>query len=179
MSFKSLKRFETLYLQKFIKHSVACKSFDANYKPTITFVVVQKRHRTRFFPMDKKDSDRTGNCFPGTVVETTITHPFEFDFYLQSHPTSQGTSRPTHYHVLYDENNFTPDSLQSLSYNLCYVYARCTRAVSLVPPVYYASLVCNRARFHEYWNPDALESSEGPGTSNYAMVKPELQKVMY
>ena len=146
-------------------------------------MVLKRRHHTRCFPIDRKDSDRTGNCFPGTVVETTITHPFEFDFYLQSHPGLQGTSCPTHYHVLYDENNFTPDKFQSLTYNLCYVYARCTRAVSLVPPVYYAYLVCSRARFHasgENWSdPDALEGSEGPGTANYAMVKPELQKVMY
>jgi hypothetical protein len=32
----------------------------------------------------------------------------------------QGTSRPTHYHVLYDENHFTADGLQSLTNNLCY-----------------------------------------------------------
>ena len=131
--------------------------------------------------MDRKDSDRTGNCLPGTVVESEITHPFEFDFYLQSHAGLQGTSRPTHYHVLYDENRFTPDSLQSLSYHLCYVFARCTRSVSLVPPVYYAHLVCSRARFHsrsENWSDqDSLES--GASASSYGMVKPELQKVMY
>ncbi|RIA95249.1 Piwi domain-containing protein [Glomus cerebriforme] len=159
----------------------ACKSLDEKYNPTITFVVVQKRHHTRFFPMGDRESDRTGNCQPGTVVESTITHPFEFDFYLQSHPGLQGTSRPTHYHVLLDQNGFNADSLQTLSYNLCYVFARCTRAVSLVPPVYYAHLVCSRARFHatgENWS-DTDSTSEGPGTANYAVVKPELLKVMY
>ena len=88
-----------------------------------------------------------------------------------------------HYHVLYDENNFTPDALQSLTYNLCYTYARCSRSVSLVPPLYYARLACNRAKSHASGNnlsdPDALESSEGLGVANYAMVKRELQKVMY
>ncbi|RIA93562.1 Piwi domain-containing protein [Glomus cerebriforme] len=156
----------------------ACQSLDITYRPTITFVVVQKHHHTRFFPIDNKDSDRTGNCFPGTVVETTITHPFEFDFYLQSHSGLQGTSRPTHYHVLLDENGFNPDSLQTLTYNLCYTYARCTRAVSIVPPVYYAHLVCSRARFHatgENWS-DTDSTSEGP---NYAVIKPELLRVMY
>jgi len=137
--------------------------------------VVQKRHHARFFPMHEKDADTTGNCPPGTVVESTITHPFEFDFYLQSHAGLQGTSRPTHYHVLLDENGFTPDSLQTLSYNLCYVYARCTRAVSIVPPVFYAHLVCSRARFHIIRNTDSSEEE----VFTLSSVKSELQNVMY
>ncbi|CAG8488744.1 11583_t:CDS:10 [Funneliformis caledonium] len=160
----------------------ACMSLEQTYKPTITFVVVQKRHHTRFFPLDKRDSDRTGNCLPGTVIESGITHPYEFDFYLQSHAGLQGTSRPTHYHVLFDENAFTSDALQVLSYNLCYLFARCTRAVSLVPPVYYAHIVCRRARFHakDHWS-DTESDSEGDqgAASTFAVVKPELQKVMY
>uniref|UniRef100_U9UQ28 Piwi domain-containing protein n=1 Tax=Rhizophagus irregularis (strain DAOM 181602 / DAOM 197198 / MUCL 43194) TaxID=747089 RepID=U9UQ28_RHIID len=90
---------------------VVCKSLE------VTFVVAQKRHHTRFFPIDKKDGDRAGNCLPGT-------------------------SRPTHYRVLFDENGFSSDALQILTYNLCYSFARCTRAVSIVPSVYYARLVC-------------------------------------
>ncbi|PKC13872.1 Piwi-domain-containing protein [Rhizophagus irregularis] len=159
----------------------ACRSLDEKYKPTITFVVVQKRHHTRFFPINARDGDRIGNCPSGTVVETTIVHPFEFDFYLLSHPSLQGTSRPTHYHVLLDENGFNADSLQTLTYNLCYVFARCTRAVSIVPPVYYAHLVSARARFHasgENWSdPDTPEGAGG--VARYAAVKAELLKVMY
>src|SRR6266542_1499764 len=81
---------------------------EPGYSPTITFVMVQKRHHARFFPVDNRNSDRTGNCPPGTLVETGVVHPIEFDFYLQSHAGLQGTCRPTHYHVLYDENEFSP-----------------------------------------------------------------------
>ncbi|KAL4278202.1 hypothetical protein GQ457_03G046090 [Hibiscus cannabinus] len=42
----------------------------------------------------------------------------------------QGRSRPAHYHVLWDENNFAADEIQSLT-NLCYMYARCTLSVSV------------------------------------------------
>ncbi|CAB4493671.1 unnamed protein product [Rhizophagus irregularis] len=159
----------------------ACQALDANYKPTITFVVVQKRHHTRFFPIDSRDADRTGNCPPGTVIETVITHPFEFDFYLQSHAGLLGTSRPAHYYVLYDDNGFNPDMLQTLSYNLCYIYARCTRSVSLVPPVYYAHLVTNRAKLHARGGPFSdTGSEEGGGAAvTFGVVKPELQRVMY
>ncbi|GBB99129.1 hypothetical protein RclHR1_03420012 [Rhizophagus clarus] len=150
----------------------ACQALEHTYRPTITFVVVQKRHHTRFFPIDRRETDRSGNCLPGTVVDSDITHPFEFDFYLQSHAGLLGTSRPAHYHVLYDENGFNSDSLQTLSYNLCYIYVRCTRAVSLVPPVYYAHLITNRARLH------SREESEG-GEITFGVVKQELQRVMY
>ncbi|RIA98350.1 Piwi domain-containing protein [Glomus cerebriforme] len=160
---------------------VACESLEPGYKPNITFVIVQKRHHTLFFPLDRRDADRTGNCLPGTVVESKITHPFEFDFYLQSHPGLQGTSRSTHYHLLYDENSFSADGIQQLSNNLCYLYARCTRAVSIVPPVYYAHIVCRRARFHsrgEQWSDAEISGGVG-AASAFGVVKPELQRVCF
>ncbi|KAF5196993.1 argonaute [Thalictrum thalictroides] len=129
----------------------ACASIQSNYQPKVTFVVVQKRHHTRLFAdnhSDQRTVDKSGNILPGTVVDSKICHPTEFDFYLCSHAGIQGTSRPAHYHVLWDENNFTADGIQSLTYNLCYTYARCTRSVSIVPPAYYAHLAAFRARFY-------------------------------
>ncbi|KAA8550272.1 hypothetical protein F0562_001956 [Nyssa sinensis] len=101
----------------------------------------------------------SGNILPGTVVDTKICNPSEFDFYLCSHAGIQGTSRPAHYHVLYDENNFTADALQILTNNLCYTYARCTRSVSIVPPAYYAHLAAFRARY--YIEGDVSDSGSG------------------
>ncbi|KAJ1545022.1 Protein argonaute 10 [Cladochytrium tenue] len=112
----------------------------------LTFLVVNKRHPVRFFVKDPRDGDHKGNVMAGTVVDTGITHPFEFDFFLNSHAGLQGTSRAAHYHVLYDENNFTADDLQEITYRMCYLYARATRAVSIVPPAYYSHLVAARAR---------------------------------
>ena len=37
---------------------------------------------------------------------------------------------------------------QVLSYYLCHLYSRCTRAVSYPTPTYYAHLVAERARKH-------------------------------
>ncbi|XP_062030666.1 protein argonaute 1-like [Rosa rugosa] len=137
----------------------ACASLEPNYQPPVTFVVVQKRHHTRLFADNHRDRnaiDRSGNILPGTVVDSKICHPTEFDFYLCSHAGIQGTSRPAHYHVLWDENKFTADALQSLTNNLCYTYARCTRSVSIVPPAYYAHLAAFRARF--YMEPETSDS---------------------
>lgn len=64
----------------------ACKALDADYKPLITYVVVQKRHHTRFLCANQRDACwRSQNIPPGTVVDSVITHPSEFDFYMCSH----------------------------------------------------------------------------------------------
>ncbi len=67
----------------------AFKSFGPNYNPKITFIIVQKRHHTRFVPKQVYNSSdpnpRFQNISPGTVVEKSITHKTDFDFYLCSH----------------------------------------------------------------------------------------------
>ncbi|KAL5136360.1 Protein argonaute 10 [Glycine soja] len=147
----------------------ACASLEPNYQPPVTFIVVQKRHHTRLFAnnhRDRNSTDKSGNILPGTVVDSKICHPTEFDFYLCSHAGIQGTSRPAHYHVLWDENNFTADGIQSLTNNLCYTYARCTRSVSVVPPAYYAHLAAFRARF--YMEPDLQQENGSSGGGSRA-----------
>ncbi|CAL0304042.1 unnamed protein product [Lupinus luteus] len=156
----------------------ACLSLEEGYLPRVTFVVVQKRHHTRFFPVDRSQMDKSGNIMPGTVVDTTICHPREHDFYLNSHAGIQGTSRPTHYHVLYDENNFTADELQSLTNNLCYTYARCTRSVSIVPPAYYAHLAAFRARYYIEGEASEIGSTSGGSGSRGTNVVVTMPSVM-
>jgi eukaryotic translation initiation factor 2C len=123
----------------------ACK--EVGISPKITIIVVGKRHHVRFFP-SANVADRSGNCPAGTVVDRDVVHPTEFDFYLQSHGGLLGTSRPAHYSVLHDENGLSADGLQSLTFALCHVYARATRSVSIPAPVYYADIVCSRAKNH-------------------------------
>uniref|UniRef100_A0A673I8U9 Argonaute RISC catalytic component 3a n=1 Tax=Sinocyclocheilus rhinocerous TaxID=307959 RepID=A0A673I8U9_9TELE len=81
--------------------------------------------------------------------------------------TQSGTSRPSHYHVLWDDNCFTADEFQLLTYQLCHTYVRCTRSVSIPAPAYYAHLVAFRARYHlvdkEH---DSAEGSHVSGQSN-------------
>ncbi|KAI4383767.1 hypothetical protein MLD38_009569 [Melastoma candidum] len=167
----------------------ACNSLEEGYLPPVTFVLVQKRHHTRFFPMthgDRSSTDRSGNVLPGTVVDTKICHPTGFDFYLNSHAGIQGTSRPTHYHVLYDDNKFTADTLQALTNNLCYTYARCTRSVSIVPPAYYAHLAAFRARYYMERESSDAGSGSGRGTRSgnvefrvLPTVKENVKNVMF
>ncbi|KAI9578856.1 hypothetical protein GQX74_009674 [Glossina fuscipes] len=168
----------------------ACIKLEAEYRPGITFIVVQKRHHTRLFCAEKKEqSGKSGNIPAGTTVDVGITHPTEFDFYLCSHQGIQGTSRPSHYHVLWDDNHFDSDELQCLTYQLCHTYVRCTRSVSIPAPAYYAHLVAFRARYHlvekehdsgEGSHQSGCSEDRTPGAMARAItVHADTKKVMY
>ena len=125
----------------------ACANLgDGSYAPRLTYIICTKRHTTRLFCTDSRRVDRSGNVPPGTVVDTDICSPSDFDFFLTAHAGLQGTTRPVHHHVLVDESNFSADALQQLSFNLSHLYSRCTRSVSLCTPVYYAHLAAFRGK---------------------------------
>lgn len=135
--------------------------------PRFTLIIVAKRHHTRFFPLDKnvgKDSstdNRTHNFTRGLVVDRGITEARTWDFFLQSHNALQGTARPAHYVVLWDEIFTNPelqsihqelqpdlsatDRLQQVTNSMCYLFSRATKAVRIPAPVYYADIACERA----------------------------------
>lgn len=166
-------QYSRVLLKEIVAIKMACKSLDANYNPTITYVVVQKRHHTRLFPSDYRNvpSDSTGNLWPGTVVDSVICRPKEFDFYLCSHSCSKakgcGTIRPMHYHVLRDENNFPANAFQTLTYYLCYMYAGCTHSISIVPPLRYAQRLASRAScYTEPWYSESGSTAGSAVTSH-------------
>jgi eukaryotic translation initiation factor 2C len=115
----------------------ACAKIQDGYRPKILICVCAKRHSTRFFG-DQYDIDVSGNLHAGLVVDQGVTHPYAFDFFMQSHQGRVGTARPTHYVCLLDEIGVSPDELQRMVHSLCYTFARCTKSVSLVPVCYIA-----------------------------------------
>ena len=128
--------------------AVTTNTSQAAQHPNITAVIVTKRHNVRFYPKLGKDEEatNTGNCRPGTVVDSGVTSPYFFDFYLLSQHGLQGTARPTHYFVVENDMNFTAEQLQNFTYALCYTYQRSTTSVSYAPPAYYADHLCERGR---------------------------------
>ena len=94
-----------------------------------TVIVASKRHHTRFFP--GQTGDKSGNPFPGTLVERDVTHPRDWDFFLCAHKAIQGTARPVHYHVIHDEAKMNPSELITMLYHQSYSYVRSSTPVSL------------------------------------------------
>ncbi|KAJ7582604.1 ribonuclease H-like domain-containing protein [Mycena floridula] len=175
--------------------------------PTVLFVIVGKRHHFRFMPQGR--ADRSGNCTSGFVVDQEITSPLYSDFFLQSQPGLKGTSIPSHYTVLAKKNsdsdlqlNFPEcpkdvaqedwnlDVIEQLAYALCHCYSRATRAVKIPAPVYYADLICSRAKFHyepdldvsDVMSSDTSESAEltfQAFKAGFASIHKNLAKTMY
>ncbi len=153
------------------------------YSPKLTIVVCGKRHHTRFFPTEAQQAAGDGNPRPGTVVDRGVTAVYEFDFFLQgifsphplliaasdsispAHGGLQGTTRPTHYYVVHDEIGFKADQLQTLTNEVSYMFARATKAVSLVSPAYYADLACERGRCYLHSLLQGISSSGTTATS--------------
>ncbi|KAL2842905.1 Piwi domain-containing protein [Aspergillus pseudoustus] len=132
------------------------QTLQAKGLPRLSVIIVCKRHRTRFYPAREGDADKLSNAKNGMVVDRGVTEAREWDFYLQSHTPLHGTARPAHYYVVWDEIfrrrkpsahlRNAADILEDFTHDLCYLFGRATRAVSICPPAYYADLLCDRAR---------------------------------
>ncbi|XP_077215045.1 protein argonaute 16-like [Tasmannia lanceolata] len=146
---------------------------EENWLPKFTVIVAQKNHHTKLFQSGSPD-----NVPPGTVVDTKIVHPRNYDFYMCAHFGMIGTSRPTHYHVLLDEIGFSPDELQKLVHSLSYVYQRSTTAISIVAPINYAHLAAQQMmQFIKF--EDFSDTSSGHGGVSVAgtIPVPELPRL--
>lgn len=159
------------------------------YKPKLVFVVVQKRNHCRLF---HEADGQIENALPGTVVDTVITTGAQFDFYLCSHYGLRGTSRPTHYHVLNDDVDLSADEIQRFTFDLCHLYARCTKIVSSPAPTYYAHRAAHNAHYHmsnfreEYddgkWNVGRVHSTTAEGSTGdgvFLPVVPHMEDRLY
>ncbi|KAG6001313.1 hypothetical protein E4U21_004501 [Claviceps maximensis] len=169
----------------------ACRlAYTTKKQPKMSIIVSVKRHQTRFYPTDQKEMSRSGNIKNGTVVDRGVTLAPYWDFFLTAHDALQGTARPAHYTVLLDEvfrskfGERAANELERLTHELCYLYGRATKAVSICPPAYYADIVCERARAHrpEYDVSDVESvgtSSTEPTSVAVKQVHRRLQDSMY
>lgn len=150
----------------------ACrKKYSPQSQPKLTLVVSVKRHQTRFYPSSTDEMSKSGNIVNGTVVDRGVTQSRYWDFYLTAHDALQGTARPAHYTVLLDEifrakfGTGATNELERLTHELCYLYGRATKAVSICPPAYYADIVCERARAHR---PEWFEQNDSDNQTEAA-----------
>jgi eukaryotic translation initiation factor 2C len=77
----SNSEFDTVFEKELTAIREACVESSPVYQPSLTYIVVNKRHHTRFFPNDLKS-----NVVAGTVVDSpSVTNPTTYNFFLNSH----------------------------------------------------------------------------------------------
>lgn len=116
--------------------------------PSITCMVVQKRHKTRF-RRSEPFVDRKGNDYniqPGTTVDNTVTHPVDFTYFQAPHKAIQGTSRPPHFYVVLNQIPLDQDEAQDLSHCMSYLSPRCSKSTAIPTPVNLADLAAERGK---------------------------------
>lgn len=114
---------------------ISLSTINAQYKPSLTYIVVQKRINTRIF---MKTGDGYDNPPPGTVMDHSITRRDWYDFLIASQKVNQGTVTPTHYVVIHDDSDMTPDQCQRFTYKLCHLYYNWPGTVRVPAPCQYA-----------------------------------------
>ena len=162
--------------------------------PRISIIIVGKRHHTRFYPTtidESKIDAKSSNSKNGTIVDRGVTEARNWDFFLQAHTALKGTARPAHYIAVHDEIfakrpvpepfHNAADVLEDLTHNMCYLFGRATKAVSICPPAYYADLVCERARRYlcRFYDPDSPMAPSVSGASRDVEVHPTLADKMF
>jgi eukaryotic translation initiation factor 2C len=158
--------------------------YPANKKPNFSIIVSVKRHQTRFYPTDEKHMTSSRNVRSGTVVDRGVTLTKTWDFFLTAHQALQGTARPAHYTVLLDEvfrakfKAEAANELQKLTHEMCYLFGRATKAVSICPPAYYADILCTRQRVYmsDVFDPSDSQS-ESTETMNEQIVNASSRTV--
>nr|AFQ20832.1 PIWI [Hydra vulgaris] len=113
----------------------AFKDVGAGYSPKFAMIVVKKRITTRLF---LGNNGQYSNPPPGTVVDTVVTRPEWYDFFLISQSVRQGTVSPTHYNVISDNTGLKPDHFQRLTYKLCHLYYNWPGTIRVPAPCQYA-----------------------------------------
>uniref|UniRef100_A0A665WN07 Piwi-like RNA-mediated gene silencing 1 n=1 Tax=Echeneis naucrates TaxID=173247 RepID=A0A665WN07_ECHNA len=111
------------------------KSMGHDYLPRLSVVVVKKRLSCRFFA---HMNGKVINPLPGTVVDSEVTRPEWYDFYIVNQTVRVGSVSPSHYNVVYDTSGLKPDHMQRLTYKLCHMYYNWQGIIRVPAPCQYA-----------------------------------------
>lgn len=65
---------------------------------------------------------RAENPLPGTVVDSVITLPERYDFYMVSQNVNQGTVSPTSYNIIKNNIGLNSAQIQKLTFKFCHSY---------------------------------------------------------
>jgi len=98
----------------------------------LSFIIVTKKINTRAFLTNGL------NVPVGTVIDSAVTLPERYDFFMVSQDVRQGTVSPTNYNVVFDESQFPADRMQLMALKLTHMYYNWSGTVAVPAPCQYA-----------------------------------------
>ncbi|XP_050528664.1 piwi-like protein Siwi [Daktulosphaira vitifoliae] len=107
----------------------ATEQFYGPVSVPLAFILVTKRISARFFTKQGIQNPQAG-----TIVDSVVTDPTKYDFFLVSQHVRLGTVTPTHYTVIEDTLRLPPDIVQRLTYKLCHMYYNWSGTVRVPAP---------------------------------------------
>lgn len=84
--------------------------------------------------------------------------------------------------MLYDENTLDANTIEKITHYLTFVFARCTRSISVPAPCRYADLAAYRARIHLYEIekiPNLSDEKREAMLKKAIQVDPALRDLLY
>ncbi|KAL4127466.1 hypothetical protein QTP88_011637 [Uroleucon formosanum] len=129
-----------------------CLKFYCESTIPFAYILVKKSDETKFFTQYNSFNYR--NPLPGTIVDSDITDPNIFDFFLISHTVKSGSVSPTYYRVLFNSiPQFLIDELHMITYYLTHVYYKSSHIIRVPAP-------CQLAYDLAYFSSNTLKTTE-------------------
>ena len=109
---------------------VRAKTKQPEYKPTIVYILVNKKPNSRIFEGDNKGKNQSFcNPEPGSIIFEDLSQGFK-EFHLASATVREGTCTPVSFKIGYENNpDFPLDAIAELTYNQTYCYYNWTGSV--------------------------------------------------
>ncbi|CAG7711633.1 unnamed protein product [Allacma fusca] len=142
--------YKTLLLHELKQYMEVIDMLYVGRRPFLSMVVVQKRVYERFFA--KLETGKYVNSPPGTVIDHDMTRKRCYDFFLNSMYRKKGTTIPTHYVMVYDNSNMSPDVFHQVTYSLCYSYFNWPGTFYVPSVVQYAHKLASHVVGRSCWN---------------------------
>jgi len=108
-------------------------------QPKLVFVIVNKKNDMKFF--QTRDQKTMDNPTSGFCIDSQITQPGLYEFYIQPQFVNMGTATPTQFTVIFDNSGMHIEELEGITYQQCYYYWNWTGAIR-VPAILKFSEVC-------------------------------------
>ena len=121
------KQVQRIYLDElpvfkaFFSGDINNGGYNANFKPKFSIISVNKKSDLKFFQCEDGKKEVT-NPPSGTVIDTDVTTPDYFEFYLQAQHVNQGTANPVHFHCIWDTTGMPIEDMENITFNQTFYY---------------------------------------------------------